>query len=97
MIEELYEVTRPKRKRGFLEKMLLTGGKLAGGGIGSIAGSVAGGVYEISKEIDSIITTQQIYPLQSLGLEYLAIVGVCSLAGTFVGYYLTNKALKIFT
>jgi hypothetical protein len=96
MLAELYEKTEQKRKKGLVEKLLLTGGKLAGGGIGSIAGSVVGAVYAVSKEICSFATTQQIYPLQSITLEYLSIVGALSLSGTFAGYYLTKKALNIF-
>lgn len=97
MLAELYEKTGPKRKRGLLENLVLTGGKLAGGGIGSIAGSIGGALYAVSKEIHSFTTTQQIYPLQSVALEYLAIVGALSLTGTFVGYYLTSKALNLLT
>jgi hypothetical protein len=94
---ELYETAKQKRKKGLLEKLILTGGKLAGGGIGSVAGSVAGAAYAVSKEIYSLVITQQLYPLQSLALEYLSVVGILSLGGTLTGYYLTHKFLDIFT
>jgi hypothetical protein len=96
MLAELYEKVEQKRKRGLLEKLVLTGGKLAGGGIGSLAGSVGGAAYAISKEVYSFATTQQIYPIKPLVLEYLSIVGIISMIGTFAGYYMTKKFLDIF-
>ncbi|MHA1744068.1 MAG: hypothetical protein ACTSV6_07440 [Candidatus Heimdallarchaeota archaeon] len=96
MIEELYEISAQKKKRGSLGKLFVTGGKLIGGGMGCVAGSVAGAVYVGSKEILSLMTTQQIYPLHSAAVEYLSIVGILSLTGTLAGYYLSGKILDIF-
>jgi hypothetical protein len=97
MLAEVYENTFEKKKKGLLEKSILLTGKLAGGGIGSIAGTLVATGYAISKEASSLVTTQQLYPLQQLGLEYFSIIGGFSLTSSFVGYYLSKKFLDFIS
>ena len=96
MLTKIHEILKSKKKDP-IEKVLSTGGKLTGAAIGSRIGAYSGIAYAIGKELYSLLSTQQIYPLTSLTIEYLSIVGAFSLAGHFVGYYLTDKLLDFFS
>ena len=96
MLTELYEAFKPKRKDA-VEKVITTGGELTGAGIGCKIGTYIGAFYAVSKEVCSVITTQQIYSPALLALEYLAIVGAASLTGKYVGRKAIGKVWNFFS
>jgi hypothetical protein len=93
-IDSLNEVD--KKKRGILGKLTLTSGQMIGNSLGTKAGMYIATSYAISKEVYTLITVHQIYPIASIVLESLAIVGTLSLTGRRLGRYVTNRTLKFF-
>jgi hypothetical protein len=91
MLDALYH--DGKRKRGTLGKITLASGQMIGNSLGTKAGMYAALGYAVSKEIYTLITTQQLHPITSVVLEALAIIGTLSLAGRRLGYYATDKTL----
>jgi hypothetical protein len=89
MIEELYE-TRKKRKGGLLERLVSFTAKTGGAGIGATLGMYGSVPYAVGKEVCSIFLNNQIYPLQNLALESLALIGSCALLGRGAVWYFSK-------
>lgn len=81
------------KKKNWIYDLTSSAAKAGGAGIGARLGTYAAISYAIGKEVYNVVVSSQIYPLPSLALESLALIGSCALLGRgAVGYLL--KRLK---
>jgi hypothetical protein len=77
------------KRKNWIYDLASSAAKTGGAGIGARLGTYAAVSYAVGKEVYTIVMSSQIYPLPSLALESLALVGSCALLGRgAVGYLL---------
>jgi len=77
-------------EKSWIDKLVSLATKTGGAGIGATIGMYGSVPYAIGKEAYSIILSNQIYPLQNLALESLALVGSCALLGRAAVWYFSK-------
>jgi hypothetical protein len=76
--------------KGLMDRLISFAAKTGGAGIGATLGMYGSIPYAVGKEVYSIATTSQVYPVQSLALETLAIIGSCALLGRGAVWYFSR-------
>jgi hypothetical protein len=75
---------------GVIDKMISFAVKTGGAGIGATLGMYGSIPYAVGKEVYSIAMSNQVYPLQNLAFESLALIGSCALFGRGAVWYFSR-------
>lgn len=77
-------------EKGLIYKALSFTADTVGAGLGAKIGMYGSIPYSIGKEIYSIATSGQLYPLQNLAVETLALIGSCAIFGKGAVWYFSR-------
>jgi len=77
-------------RKNWVDRLISFTAKTGGAGIGATVGMYGSIPYAAGKEAYSIIINSQIYPLQNLALESLALIGSCALLGRGAVWYFSR-------
>ena len=77
-------------RKNWIDRLVSLAVKTGGAGIGATVGTYGSIPYAVGKEAYSILLNNQIYPLQNLALESLALIGSCALLGRGAVWYFSR-------
>ena len=77
-------------EKSLIDRLISFAAKTGGAGIGATLGMYGSIPYAVGKEAYSILVNNHIYPVQSLALESLALIGSCALFGRGAVWYFSR-------